>query len=71
MEFIFACVGLVIFAVCAQALTDAARALERGAHALSVLNNRQFVRTEDIEQRLAGIQHAIANASGPAPAARL
>ena len=60
MDFIFTCIGLVIFAACAQALTNSARALERVAHALSVLSDRRFVRTEEIEQRLTGIQHAIA-----------
>ena len=61
MDFIFTCIGLVIFAACAQALTNSARALEQGARALHVLSERTLVRTEHIEQRLTGIQHAIAH----------
>ena len=61
MDLILTCIGLVIFVACARALTDSARALEQGARALSVLSDRRFVWTEDIEQSLTGIQHAIAH----------
>ena len=64
MDFIFTCIGLVIFAACAQALTYSTRALEQGARALHVLSERTLVRTKHIEQRLMGIQQAIDRLSG-------